>query len=215
MDIVGKKFVFIKRRLYNIEISADKERLVLKNDLKFYVKLFLYTFQLSAFTVGGGYVIVPLMKKQFVDKLGWIEEQHMLDCTAIAQSSPGAMAVNASVLLGYHLSGIPGALVATFGTVLPPLILLSVISVGYNAFIHNEIVKNVLNGMRAGVCAVIIDVVIDMGGKTIRSKRVVSVVLMFASFIAVAVFHINVIYVILVAGLVGLLSVQKKGESKK
>jgi chromate transporter len=75
--------------------------------MKFYWKLFIYTFQLSAFTFGGGYVIVPLMKKQFVEKLGWINEQEMLDFTAIAQSSPGAMAVNASVLLGYHLSGIP------------------------------------------------------------------------------------------------------------
>ena len=87
--------------------------------MKFYWKLFTSTFQLSAFTFGGGYVIVPLMKKQFVEKLGWIDEKEMLDFTAIAQSSPGAMAVNASVLLGYHLSGIPGALVSILGTVLP------------------------------------------------------------------------------------------------
>ena len=125
-------------------------------------RLFLATFQLSAFTLGGGYVIVPLMKKQFVDKLGWLDEHTMLDFTAIAQSTPGAMAVNASVLVGYHLRGLPGALVSTAGTVLPPLLILSVISLGYRAFIENRLLQYVLHGMEAGVCAVIADVVASM-----------------------------------------------------
>lgn len=182
----------------------------MKHNWKFYLKLFLYTFQLSAFTIGGGYVIVPLMRKQFVDKLDWIEEEHMLHCTAIAQSAPGAMAVNASVLLGYHLAGLPGALVTIFGTIMPPFIIMAIISVGYSAFIHNEIVANVLNGMRAGVCAVIIDVVIDMSRATVLSKNIVSILLMAAAFAAVALFHVNVIYVILIGAIVGLLSCVKK-----
>lgn len=181
----------------------------MKHDMKFYLKLFSSTFQLSAFTFGGGYVIVPLMKKQFVEKLGWLDEKEMLDFTAIAQSSPGAIAVNASVLLGFHLSGIPGALVAIFGTVLPPLILLSVISIGYSAFISNEIVKNVLRGMEAGVCAVIIDVVIDMGKSVLKDKRIISIILMIGAFMAVAIFYVNVMYVILICVLVGFLSVAK------
>lgn len=187
----------------------------MQRDMKFYWKLFTSTFQLSAFTFGGGYVIVPLMKKQFVEKLGWIDEKEMLDFTAIAQSSPGAMAVNASVLLGYHLSGIPGALVSILGTVLPPLILLTVISVGYSAFIGNELVKNILRGMQAGVCAVIVDVVIDMSATVVKDKRIVPIILMAAAFIAVTIFRINVIFVILICGMIGLLSVIKipgKGE---
>lgn len=184
----------------------------MKHDIKFYSKLFIYTFQLSSLTFGGGYVIIPLMKKQFVEKLGWIDEKEMLDFTAIAQSSPGAMAVNASVLLGFHLSGILGALIAILGTVLPPLILLSVISVGYTAFAGNEVVKNVLRGMQIGVCAVIIDVVIDMSGIIIKVKKVVSIILMLAAFIAVTVFNVNVIFIIIISGLVGLLSVVKKSE---
>lgn len=182
----------------------------MKHDTKFYLKLFAYTFQLSAFTFGGGYVIVPLMKKQFVDKLGWIDEKEMLDFTAIAQSSPGAMAVNAATLLGYHLSGITGALVAILGTVMPPLILLSVISVGYTAFAGNEIVKNVLRGMQAGVCAVIIDVVWDMGKTITKDSSIVPIILMPAAFIAVTVFNINAIFIILTCALVGFLSVVKK-----
>lgn len=179
----------------------------MKHNIRFYWKLFLYTFQLSAFTFGGGYVIIPLMKKQFVDKLGWIDEQEMFDFTAIAQSSPGAMAVNASVLLGYHLSGVTGALISIFGTVLPPLVLLSVISIGYSTFISNEIVKNVLRGMQAGVCAVIIDVVIDMGRVVIEDKKIMHIILMIATFIAVAIFDVNVVLVILISVLVGILSV--------
>ena len=118
-----------------------------RHSISFFGTLFWATFQLSAFTFGGGYVIVPLMKKKFVDHLGWISEKEMLDFTAIAQSSPGAMAVNASVILGYHLAGIPGALTAVLGTILPPLALLSVISIGYSAFIGNQLVQNVLKGM--------------------------------------------------------------------
>lgn len=182
----------------------------MNRNFKFYLRLFIHTFRLSAFTFGGGYVIVPLMKKQFVEKLGWLDEKQMLDFTAMAQSSPGAMAVNAAVLLGYHLAGIPGALVTILGTVLPPLLLLSVISVGYSAFIHNPVAKNVLWGMRAGVCAVIIDVVINMGSAIIKKKRAVPVILMLGSFAAVAIFKINAVPVIFACALVGLLSVIKK-----
>ena len=71
---------------------------------KKYWTLFLSTFQLSAFTFGGGFVIIPLMRKKFVEKLKWIDEQEMLDLTAIAQSSPGAIAVNASILVGYRVA---------------------------------------------------------------------------------------------------------------
>lgn len=187
----------------------------MKRDLKFYLTLFSYTFRLSAFTFGGGYVIVPLMKKQFVDKLNWIDEKEMLDFIAIAQSSPGAMAVNASVMLGYHLAGIPGALVSVFGTVLPPLILLSIISIGYSAFISNTIVKNVLRGMQAGVSAVIIDVVIDMGSKIIKNKKIFSIIIMLAAFAAVAIFKVNVVYVILICAILGLMSVLKNKPEKE
>ena len=104
-------------------------------------RLFLSTFQLSAFTFGGGYVIVPLMKERFVRRLGWIDEEEMLDLVSIAQSSPGAMAVNTSILVGYRMAGVPGALVSVCGTALPPLIILSVISLFYVAFRDNRVVR--------------------------------------------------------------------------
>ena len=128
-----------------------------------YRTLFLSTLKLSAFTFGGGFVIIPLMRKRFVEQLHWIEEQEMLDLTAIAQSSPGAIAVNASILVGYHVAGVAGALLSIIGTILPPLVIISVISMFYKAFRDNAIVSMAMTGMLAGVAAVICDVVITMG----------------------------------------------------
>ncbi len=115
------------------------------------IKLFLSTFQLSACTFGGGFVIIPLMQKKFVDELHWIEEQEMMDLTAIAQSSPGAIAVNASILVGYHVAGVFG-LDNGIGNVLPPLIIISIISFFYTAFRNNVIVNHGYDyGRLAGV----------------------------------------------------------------
>ena len=123
----------------------------MKKDFKFFWTLFVSTFTLSAFTFGGGYVIVPLMRKKFVETLKWIEEDEMMDLISIAQSAPGPIAVNSSIIIGYRLAGVPGALVTVFGTVLPPMVVLSVISQFYTAFRDNVIVSLVLKGMGIGV----------------------------------------------------------------
>lgn len=168
-----------------------------------YKKLFLSTFQLSACTFGGGFIIIPLMRKKFVEELGWIEEQEMMDLTAIAQSSPGAIAINAAILIGYHAAGIPGALVTVLGTVLPPLIIISIISFFYTAFRDNAIVNMAMIGMLAGVAAVICDVVITMVKSLFQQKRRLPVAVLLASFIAVRFLEVNIILVILICGLIG------------
>ena len=179
---------------------------VVKKDFAFYRKLFASTFYLSAFTFGGGYVIIPLMRKKFVEQFHWIEEEEMLDLTAIAQSAPGAIAVNASILIGYRLAGIFGALVTVAGTVLPPLIILSLISLAYTAFQNSLIVKLVLRGMQAGVAAVIADVTITMGWDVLKKKKLLPILIMAGSFLAAAVFDVNVILIILVCAVIGLLA---------
>jgi len=168
-----------------------------------YSKLFLSTFQLSACTFGGGFVIIPLMRKKFVEELGWIKEQEMMDLTAIAQSSPGAIAVNASILVGYHIAGIPGALLTVLGTVLPPLIIISAISFFYQQFRDNAIVNMAMAGMLAGVAAVICDGVINMGKSIIQLKRILPVLVLLGSFVAVRFFDVNIMIVILVCGMIG------------
>lgn len=187
----------------------------MKKDMKLYLKLFTSTFMLSAFTFGGGYVIVPLMKKKFVDKLNWIEEEEMLNMIALAQSAPGPIAVNASILIGYRIAGITGALVTAFGTVLPPLVILTVISFFYQSFRDSKIVSALLKGMQAGVAAVIVDVVLGMAGKVIKGKQAVSILMMFAAFAATFIFNINVIYIILVSGLIGAILVIYRGKKLK
>ena len=168
-----------------------------------YKKLFLSTFKLSACTFGGGFVIIPLMRKRFVEELGWIEENEMLDLTAIAQSSPGAIAVNASILIGYHVAGFPGALMAVLGTILPPLIIISIVSMFYQAFRDNAIVNMAMAGMLCGVAAVICDVVINMAIIILHKKRILPLLIMIGSFIAVRFFSINIIIIILVCGMIG------------
>ena len=187
----------------------------MKKDLKSYWTLFTSTFMLSAFTFGGGFVIVSLMKKRFVDKLKWIDEEEMVDMVAIAQSSPGAIAVNASILVGYRVAGFVGALISAIGTVLPPLIILTIISFFYQAFGDSLAVSAVLKGMQAGVAAVIIDVVFSLSGKIIKTKKILSTLLMAGAFIAVFFFHINVIFIILVCGLLGAIDVVYREKKRK
>lgn len=168
-----------------------------------YLTLFTSTFRLSACTFGGGFVIVPLLKKKFADELGWVDENEIMDLTAIAQSSPGAIAVNASILIGYHVGGVAGALISVIGTVLPPMIIISVISLFYQAFRDSLIVSRVMTGMLAGVAAVITDVVIRMAGNILKEKKPLPVIMLIASFIAVRFFSINVITLILICGSIG------------
>ena len=172
----------------------------MKLDFRKSLKLFTSTFFLSAFTFGGGVVIVPLMKRKFCDELHWIEEQEILDLTAIAQSSPGPVAVNAAILIGYRVGGALGALITVVGTVLPPLIILSVIAGMYAAFRDNRLVSACLKGMQAGVAAVIADVVLGMGGKIAKTRSILSIALMIAAFIATWFFGWNVALIILACG---------------
>ncbi len=168
-------------------------------------KLFFSTLYISAFTFGGGFVIVTFMKRKFVDELHWLTEEEMLDMTALAQSSPGAIAVNAAILVGWHVAGFPGMVTAVIGTILPPMLILTVISFCYTAVASNVYVGYVLKGMQAGAAAVILDVVCSMGGGIIKQKRPVYLLIMACAFLAAYVFGINVIYIILAAAAVGIL----------
>lgn len=172
---------------------------------RFFWELFITTFQLSAFTVGGGFVIVPLMRRKFIREKQWIDEDEMLDLTAIAQSTPGSIAVNASILLGYRLAGLRGVLVTLFGTVLPPLLILSLVSVFYAAFRHNVYVTLAMRGMQAGVAAIILDVVWTMGKNVVSRKRILPVFIMVGAFAAVWLLDVNVFAVIVVCGLIGVI----------
>ena len=185
-----------------------------ENPGKLLWKLFYTMLYISAFTFGGGFVIITFMKRKFVDELHWIDEQEMLDMTALAQSSPGAIAVNAAILVGWHVAGFFGMVIAVLGTILPPMIILSVISLFYAAFASNPYVALTLKGMQAGVAAVILDVVCSLGTNVVKTGSWVHYGLLIAAFVATFFFSANVIYIILAAALVGIVTAMVRRGKK-
>lgn len=180
------------------------------------IQLFFGMLYISAFTFGGGFVIATFMKQKFVDELHWIEESEMLDMIALAQSSPGAIAVNAAILVGWRVAGFWGMLACVLGTILPPIAIITIISFFYQEFSQNRYVTMILKGMQAGVAAVILDVVCGLGANVIKTKQPILILLMFAAFAAAFVFDLNVICIILISAIIGAILelVQKRGVVK-
>lgn len=177
--------------------------------------LFKSMFVLSACTFGGGFVIVSLMKKRYVEELKWLEEDEMLDVTAITQSAPGPLPVNASVIIGYRMAGIIGSLTAILGTILPPIIIISIISLFYDQFRTNPYIATALQVMRAGVAAVIFDVVINLAGNVIKTKRILYIVMMVVAFVATYLFDVSAMLIIFVCLGIGLVDLYVTFNSKK
>ena len=195
--------------------KGDSTMRTKENPARMLWQLFKATFLLSAFTFGGGFVIVSLMKKKFVEDLQWLEEEEMLDITAIAQSSPGPIPINASVILGYRMYGVVGSLVAILGTALPPMIIISVISVFYTQFRSNRIIAIALQVMRAGVAAVIFDVVINLAKNVVATKRALYILLMATAFVGKVILGVDAMIVILCCLVVGLADLALEAHSKR
>ena len=135
--------------------------------------------------------------------------------TALAQSAPGPIAVNAAIQAGWKIGGFAGMLTAVLGTIIPPMVILSIISLFYQAFAENRLVAMVLRGMSCGVAAVILDVSVSMGLKVIKTQQAIHMAVMAAAFVATFFFKINVIWIILCAALIGvILSVRERKGGK-
>ena len=182
----------------------EKKKTAAPEKRKLLLQLFMSTLYISAFTFGGGFVIITFMKKKFVDEYHWLGEEEMLDLAALAPSSPGAIAVNAAILVGWRMGGFAGMLTAVLGTIIPPVTLLSVISFFYAAFAANLYVALFLKGMQAGVAAVILDVVCSLGAGVLKKRSWVHIAVMAAAFLATFVWNVNVIFIILAAAAVGI-----------
>lgn len=172
---------------------------------KSYLTLFKETFYISAFTIGGGYVILPLLEKKFVDELKWIDQEEMVDLIAIAQTLPGVMAINAVMMIGKKLFGYKGALVATLGTLIPPIVSLLIISYFYEMIKHNQDIQVILRGMQAAIAAIIIKVAIVIFKNTIKSKAILNTTLFVIALILSLFLNISVIYLILGAFIISII----------
>ena len=164
-------------------------------------KLFTTMFSLSAFTLGGGYVIIPLMQKRFVEQLKWLKEDEMLDMVALARSAPGAVTVNVAVQAGYKLAGIPGIISAVAGTVLPPVLVLAAVSVFYDAFIDNRIMQAFLFGLRAAVAAVVADGVGAMVWRIFKNGTPLYWIIMALSAMLTIFGNVSALVILLAAGI--------------
>lgn len=192
--------------------DIDQRDLKQLTKVQIYLELFKQTFLLSACTFGGGFVIIGMIRKVFVDKLHWITEDEILDLTVIAQSTPGPLGVNMAVITGYRICGVPGALVCALAASLPPMLIISVISAFYNQFKDNRIIAFLLQVMRAGAAAVIVDVVIDLTANVLKTKNILWILLMVASFVALVWFKISIVWLILICGAVGLIYSLRAGK---
>jgi chromate transporter len=195
------------------EISSQKGRR--ESRVRILFKLFYSCLYISAFTFGGGFVIVSLMKKRFVDEYGWMEESEMLDFAALAQSSPGAIAVNAAILVGWKVCGLLGMLIGVLGMIIPPMAILSVISFFYAIFAENLYVGLVLKGLQAGVAAVIMDVVCGLGVKVLKEKSWLSTAVMLVAFVLAFFCNVNVILLVIAGIVLGILRAVVSARAKK
>ncbi len=159
--------------------------------------LFSTTFFLSAFTIGGGYTIIPLLQDKIVNENKWISEDEMLDIIAIGQSTPGAIAVNVSVLFGYKLKGLKGALIAVLGTALPPLLIMTFVSMNFKFLIENPIFEKMFKGMQIAVAIIILQAVINMFKTAYKNNKQLTVILGFLCFILVYFFSISITTIVL------------------
>lgn len=168
----------------------------MRDHLRLYGWLFCIHLWISTFTFGGGYVVVPMVRRAFVNQKGLFTEEELMEMAAVAQSTPGAIAVNLAALTGDRVAGLPGVWISGFASVLPPLVLLSAISTGYDAFAANVLVAAVLKGMQAGVAALIVDLVADMTRMILKERSLFYTLMMPAAFL-LCMLHMQVALILL------------------
>lgn len=175
-------------------------------------KIFIIFFRIGSFTFGGGYAMLPIIKRELVDNLGWVKEEDIYNYYAIGQSTPGIIAVNTATMTGYSLKGIKGALAATTGFIMPSLIIITLIASFFKRFQQIDLFQQAFAGIQIAVVALILDIVIKMWQKSDRSK--ISFIIFSAAFILLAIFGVSPVFVILSAAAVGIMIQIMHGKIK-
>ena len=178
------------------------------------IKLFTTFFRIGAFTFGGGYAMIPLIQKETVETHKWITDDDILEIIAIAESTPGPIAINSATFVGFRVAGVLGSVAATLGVVLPSFIIISVIALLLNEFQHIQAVKYAFWGIRAGVLALVLKALINMYKKC--KKNVMSYIVMALAFICAAILGIHVLIIIVACAVIGLVySLVEKGGNEQ
>ena len=166
-------------------------------------ELFGVFFKIGAFTFGGGYAMIPIIKREIVEEKQWLSNDEVFDIIAIAESTPGPLAINSATFVGSRIAGFKGALAATLGVVLPSLLVILVISQILLQIEHFQIVKNAFQGIRAGVVVLIGSALISLFRQI--KKEAFTCVVLLAAFILAWVFDMNSIFILILCGLSGVI----------
>ena len=169
-------------------------------------QLFLTFLKIGAFTFGGGYAMIPLIQREVVDNRRWVSEADILDVVAIAESTPGPIAINAATFIGRRVGGLKGALCATLGVVLPSFVIIAASSFALEAFEGLRAVRYAFWGIRAGVLALILKALVTLFRQCRKSAFAYAV--MALAFVAVALLKAGAIAVILACAALGILARQ-------
>ena len=176
----------------------------MKEKLKRMWQLFVTFFKIGGFTFGGGYAMIPLIQKEAVEKHKWVTDDDILEIIAIAESTPGPIAINSATFVGYRTCGVLGAACATFGVVLPSFVVILAISYVLKEFQNIRAVQYAFNGIRAGVLALLFKALWSMFKKSPRGWA--AYVVMAGAFVATAFLDINVLYVVIACAVFGLIT---------
>ena len=180
-------------------------------------ELFRSILLISSLTFGGGLAMIAMMQRRFVEELHWLEEDEMLDITAMAQAVPGPAFISAAIMVGFRLAGILGAIAAVTAAVIPPLVILSLISAMYTQIRENRVIALFLQVMRAGVAAYLLDVLIGMVQKLLHGRRALYILMAAAVFAARQFFQasISMLFVTCLAiGVADLLWQRRRGGAE-
>ncbi len=165
-------------------------------------KLFVTFCKIGAFTFGGGYAMIPLIKAEVVHKEGWLKEKELVDMLAVSESTPGSLAVNMATFVGYRVSGVFGAALATLGVVLPSFIIIAVLSFLIEMVKDNDLVRYAFWGIRIGVLSLILAAFVTVFKNC--KKNIFSMLLILAAFALVAFGGINSMFVLAGCALAGI-----------
>ena len=158
--------------------------------------MFITFFKIGAFTFGGGFAMIPIIQKEVVEKKKWIKDEEFIDTISIAQSSPGPIAVNSSIFVGYKIDGFKGALICTFGTILPSFLIILFISIFFTLVNNNPIFEKVFLGIRPVVVALIFSAVYKLITKAHLGYK--DLVIAVLAMLTIVLFNITPIYIIVV-----------------
>lgn len=162
-----------------------------------YLQLFWLFFKLGLFTIGGGMAMVPLLQEKVCDEKGWMTEEETVDCLAVSQGLPGVVAINMATYVGYKMKKLPGAVVATLGTIIPSFVIIILVVLFLDTIAENIYVQGALTGIRAAATGLIAFAAWKLGRQVLTGKGVFEWALALVSFVIIAFFDVNAVWVIL------------------